>query len=99
MEMAADAVEAMKPKIFYPYRYGDTDISELKELLRASREPKSESEDERDKTWFFRFICNFLNSSYEIHSGKDCEPLSPFSAMAAAILAFCLLDTVVEAGI
>ncbi len=33
--MAVDAVKAIKPKIFYPYRYGDTDISELKELLKS----------------------------------------------------------------
>ena len=35
LEMAADAVKVIKPKIFYPYRYGDTDISELKELLKG----------------------------------------------------------------
>ncbi len=38
VEMAADAVQVIKPKVFYPYRYGDTDISELKELLRCQSE-------------------------------------------------------------
>jgi L-ascorbate metabolism protein UlaG (beta-lactamase superfamily) len=38
VEMAADAVKAIKPKFFYPYRYGDTDISELKELLKGQSE-------------------------------------------------------------
>jgi L-ascorbate metabolism protein UlaG (beta-lactamase superfamily) len=35
IEMAADAVRAIRPKIFYPYNYGDTDISELVELLKS----------------------------------------------------------------
>ncbi len=34
VEMAADAVKVIKPKIFYPYRYGDTDIAQLLELLK-----------------------------------------------------------------
>jgi L-ascorbate metabolism protein UlaG (beta-lactamase superfamily) len=38
VEMAADAVKVIKPKIFYPYRYGNTDISELKELLMGQTE-------------------------------------------------------------
>ncbi|SPF40892.1 putative metal-dependent hydrolase [Syntrophobacter sp. SbD1] len=38
VEMAADTVKAIKPKIFYPYRYGDTDINELKELLKDQPE-------------------------------------------------------------
>ncbi len=38
VEMAADAVKVIKPKIFYPYRYGDTDISELRELLKGQSE-------------------------------------------------------------
>jgi len=38
LEMAADAVKVIKPKIFYPYRYGNTDISELKELLKGQPE-------------------------------------------------------------
>ncbi len=33
-EMAADAVRAIRPKIFYPYHTGDTDLSELAELLK-----------------------------------------------------------------
>jgi L-ascorbate metabolism protein UlaG (beta-lactamase superfamily) len=32
--MVADAVKAFKPKILYPYHYGDTNIDELKELLK-----------------------------------------------------------------
>jgi L-ascorbate metabolism protein UlaG (beta-lactamase superfamily) len=38
VEMAADAVKVIKPKIFYPYRYGDTDISGLKDLLKGQTE-------------------------------------------------------------
>jgi len=38
VEMAADAVKVIKPKFFYPYRYGETDISELKELLKGHSE-------------------------------------------------------------
>jgi len=38
VEMAVDAVKTIKPKIFYPYRYGDTDISELKNLLKDQSE-------------------------------------------------------------
>ncbi len=38
VEMAADAVKVIKPKIFYPYRYGDTDIAELMELLKGQPE-------------------------------------------------------------
>jgi L-ascorbate metabolism protein UlaG (beta-lactamase superfamily) len=33
-EMVADAVRAFKPKILYPYHYGDTDIKKLVELLK-----------------------------------------------------------------
>lgn len=32
-EMVADAVNAFKPKILYPYHYGETDTSQLLELL------------------------------------------------------------------
>jgi L-ascorbate metabolism protein UlaG (beta-lactamase superfamily) len=35
VEMAADAVKVMKPKIFYPYNYGGTDLTELTELLKG----------------------------------------------------------------
>jgi L-ascorbate metabolism protein UlaG (beta-lactamase superfamily) len=35
MEMAVDAVKAIKPKIFYPYSYGETDIRALVELLKG----------------------------------------------------------------
>ncbi len=32
-EMAADAAKSFKPKILYPYHYGDTDVSKLTKLL------------------------------------------------------------------
>ncbi|MDR3570093.1 MAG: MBL fold metallo-hydrolase [Syntrophobacteraceae bacterium] len=38
LEMAADAVRAIKPAVFYPYRYGKTDIARLKEMLTGERE-------------------------------------------------------------
>jgi len=34
-EMVADAAIAMKPKILYPYHYGNTDVSRLEELLNG----------------------------------------------------------------
>lgn len=34
VEMAIDAVRAIKPKIFYPYHYDGTDLSELLEALK-----------------------------------------------------------------
>jgi L-ascorbate metabolism protein UlaG (beta-lactamase superfamily) len=33
-EMLADAARALRPKILYPYHYGDTDTEELVELLK-----------------------------------------------------------------
>jgi L-ascorbate metabolism protein UlaG (beta-lactamase superfamily) len=33
-EMVADAAKAMKPKILYPYHFGDTDTSKLVELMK-----------------------------------------------------------------
>ena len=36
LEMAVDAVRAIKPAILYPYRYGDTDLARLKEILKGS---------------------------------------------------------------
>ncbi|MEJ2052424.1 MAG: MBL fold metallo-hydrolase [Calditrichaceae bacterium] len=33
-EMVADAVNAFKPKVLFPYHYGDTDTSKLVELLK-----------------------------------------------------------------
>lgn len=33
-EMVADAAKAFKPKILYPYHYGDTDTARLTELLK-----------------------------------------------------------------
>ncbi len=37
-EMVADAARAFKPKILYPYHYGDTDPNRLVELLKANPE-------------------------------------------------------------
>jgi len=36
-EMVADAAKAFRPKILYPYHYGDTDTSELVELLEGEK--------------------------------------------------------------
>jgi L-ascorbate metabolism protein UlaG (beta-lactamase superfamily) len=35
-EMVADAAKAFKPKILYPYHYGDTDPSKLVDLLKGT---------------------------------------------------------------
>jgi hypothetical protein len=32
-EMAADAARMVRPGILYPYHYGDTDVSKIRELL------------------------------------------------------------------
>jgi L-ascorbate metabolism protein UlaG (beta-lactamase superfamily) len=37
-EMVADAVKAFKPKILYPYHYGDTNIQKLLDLLKDQKE-------------------------------------------------------------
>ena len=37
-EMVADAAKAFKPKILYPYHYGDTDTSQLVALLKDAPE-------------------------------------------------------------
>jgi len=37
-EMVVDAVGAFKPKVLYPYHYGDTDVSELLDLLRDNED-------------------------------------------------------------
>lgn len=37
-EMVADAVNAFKPKVLYPYHYGDTDTSILVELLKDNKD-------------------------------------------------------------
>ncbi len=37
-EMVADAAKAFKPKILYPYHYGDTDTSRIVELLKDVKE-------------------------------------------------------------
>jgi L-ascorbate metabolism protein UlaG (beta-lactamase superfamily) len=36
-KMVADAVRVLKPKIVYPYHFGDTDTSELVRLLRGTK--------------------------------------------------------------
>lgn len=33
-EMTADAAKSFKPKIFYPYHFGDTDLNKLTELMK-----------------------------------------------------------------
>ena len=33
-EMVADAVRSFRPKVLYPYHYGDTDTSKIVELLK-----------------------------------------------------------------
>jgi L-ascorbate metabolism protein UlaG (beta-lactamase superfamily) len=37
-EMVADAAKAFKPKVLYPYHFGDTDTSKLVSLLKGSPE-------------------------------------------------------------
>ena len=34
LQMAADAVRALKPAVFYPYRYGDANVARLKAMLK-----------------------------------------------------------------
>jgi len=36
--MVADAAKAFRPKILYPYHYGDTDPAELVKLLKDNAE-------------------------------------------------------------
>jgi len=37
-EMVADAIGAFMPKVLYPYHYGETDLSELIELLKDNKD-------------------------------------------------------------
>ncbi|MDX1627377.1 MAG: MBL fold metallo-hydrolase [Fulvivirga sp.] len=37
-EMVADAAKAFKPKVLYPYHYGNTDVSELVELMKDTED-------------------------------------------------------------
>ena len=37
-EMVVDAVNAFKPRVLYPYHYGDTDVSRLVALLEDNRD-------------------------------------------------------------
>lgn len=39
-EMVADAVKAFKPKVLYPYHYGETDTAKIVELLEDSKDTK-----------------------------------------------------------
>jgi L-ascorbate metabolism protein UlaG (beta-lactamase superfamily) len=39
-EMVADAAKAFKPKVLYPYHYGQTDPAKLVDLLKDSKEIK-----------------------------------------------------------
>jgi L-ascorbate metabolism protein UlaG (beta-lactamase superfamily) len=36
-EMVADAARAFKPKVLYPYHYGETDPAKLVELLKGEK--------------------------------------------------------------
>jgi len=36
--MVADAAKAFRPKILYPYHYGETDASKLVELLKDAND-------------------------------------------------------------
>ncbi len=36
--MAADAAKMIKPKILYPYHFGETDTSKLVSLLKDTKE-------------------------------------------------------------
>jgi len=36
-EMAADAARAFRPKVLYPYHYGNTDVKQLAELLKEEQ--------------------------------------------------------------
>jgi L-ascorbate metabolism protein UlaG (beta-lactamase superfamily) len=37
-EMVADAAKGFKPKVLYPYHYGDTDVSKLTDLLKDEKD-------------------------------------------------------------
>lgn len=37
-EMVTEAVNAFKPKVLYPYHYGDTDLAKLSELLKDNND-------------------------------------------------------------
>jgi len=39
-EMVADAARAFRPKILYPYHYGDTDTSKIVDMLKDTKEIK-----------------------------------------------------------
>lgn len=38
VEQAIDAINKMKPKIVYPYHFGDTDVSQIKEYFKDNKE-------------------------------------------------------------
>jgi len=37
-EMVADAAKGFKPKVLYPYHYGDTDTTKIVDLLKDTKE-------------------------------------------------------------
>ena len=37
-EMVADAAKSFKPKILYPYHYGDTDVSKIVDLMKDTKD-------------------------------------------------------------
>jgi L-ascorbate metabolism protein UlaG (beta-lactamase superfamily) len=37
-EMVADAAKAFKPKILYPYHFGETDVSKIVDLMKDEKE-------------------------------------------------------------
>ncbi|MBP7552830.1 MAG: MBL fold metallo-hydrolase, partial [Spirochaetes bacterium] len=38
VEQAIDAINKMKPKIVYPYHFGDSDVSQIKEYFKDNKE-------------------------------------------------------------
>jgi hypothetical protein len=36
--MMADAAKAFKPKLLYPYHYGDTDTSNIEQLMKDTQD-------------------------------------------------------------
>ncbi len=37
-EMVADAAKSFKPKILYPYHYGDTDVLKIVDLMKDTKD-------------------------------------------------------------
>ena len=36
--MVADVAKSFKPKILYPYHYGDTDVSKIVDLMKDTKD-------------------------------------------------------------